>query len=164
MLQTSCRAIRICSSPSCLPAVIFLWALGRKYLQKKGPRQVSIRKKRWSHSLEYFTILVHYEIVQRLASSLKTFNIFNHYRMHIAIICLKPGVNMNCWEYFFNNPSLNTCQDQIKYVASCRNDAYIKHLQSWRRHAEFEYDSSNSTSPQISTGPPWHEQVLAQEP
>ena len=26
--------------------------------QKKGPRPVSIRKKRWCHSLEYFTILV----------------------------------------------------------------------------------------------------------
>merc|ERR1712183_125628 len=36
-LQTSCRAIRICSSPSCLPALIFLWALSRKYSPKKGP-------------------------------------------------------------------------------------------------------------------------------
>ena len=60
--QTSCRAIRICTSPSCLPAVDCLVGPRPEVFAQKGPRPVSIRKKRKGNSLEYFTELVIYNV------------------------------------------------------------------------------------------------------
>ena len=64
--------------------------------QKKGPRPVSIRKKRWCHSLEYFTILVeigrHY---QSLVVNTKTSGrIYINYR---SIYLVSMGAQNTNW-------------------------------------------------------------------
>ena len=60
-------------------------------------------------------------------SLLKPFRIFNHYRMDVATICVKPGVKGDQWEHFLHKSSLNTCRERIKHVASCRTYAYLEH-------------------------------------
>ena len=46
--------------------------------------------------------------------------------MDIANICVRPGVKGDCWDFFLHNSSINTCQERVKHVASCRTYRFLK--------------------------------------
>ena len=60
-------------------------------------------------------------------SESKSFKIFNHYRMDIATVCVKPGVKGDRWEHFLHHSFINTYRERIKFVASCRAYRLLEH-------------------------------------